>query len=218
MNIDFWPKNPKANLEMNVSSVIKMSYEQKTMKYDNKNKPKTKPIQTQSNPIKPNLTRLRWAGGEREFLFRLEAFDIIAGVFGAGLFQIHITYVGQRTKPGKHVGKFFLFILCIFRDKRGSKFSYLFNKPHKCGWNASFLVSLFVFFRDYLLKFINIHFCRIIRAYRGRKNTLTINTKQEETSRYTLFSNLKVNLKALFYRKHFWPEQLLHHKPSQLAC
>ena len=53
MNVDFWPKNPKANFrnsEMNVSTAITMNYEQIAMNYDNKNKPKTNPIQTQYKP------------------------------------------------------------------------------------------------------------------------------------------------------------------------
>ncbi len=54
MNIDFWPKNPKANFKnakMNISPFESMNYEPRTMNYTNKNKPN----QTQSNPIKPNL-------------------------------------------------------------------------------------------------------------------------------------------------------------------
>jgi len=47
MNIDFWPKNPKANFrngELNVSSCITMNYEHLTINYGNKNKPKSNPI------------------------------------------------------------------------------------------------------------------------------------------------------------------------------
>jgi len=47
----------KANFQksqMNITSVKTMNYEQITMNNDNKNKPNTNPIQTQSNPIKAN--------------------------------------------------------------------------------------------------------------------------------------------------------------------
>ena len=57
MNVDFWPKNPKANFrnsEMNVSTAITMNYEQIAMNYDNKNKPNTNPIKANTNPIKAN--------------------------------------------------------------------------------------------------------------------------------------------------------------------
>jgi len=49
MNIDFWPKNTKANFQnaqMNVSYCFTMNYEQNTMNYENKNKAN----QTQSCP------------------------------------------------------------------------------------------------------------------------------------------------------------------------
>jgi len=54
MNIGFWPKNPKANFQnaqMNVSFCFTMNYEQITMNNAGKNKAKTNPIQTQTNPI-----------------------------------------------------------------------------------------------------------------------------------------------------------------------
>jgi len=53
MNIDFWPKNTKANFQnaqMNVSSSITMNYEQITMNDAIKNKPKqTQPVVSLSN-------------------------------------------------------------------------------------------------------------------------------------------------------------------------
>jgi len=45
------------NARMNVSSAITMNYEQLTMNYANKNKPNSKPIQTQSKPIKANKNK-----------------------------------------------------------------------------------------------------------------------------------------------------------------
>jgi len=47
MHIDFWPKIPKANFqngEMKITFYLTMNYEQKVMKYENKNKPKSNPI------------------------------------------------------------------------------------------------------------------------------------------------------------------------------
>jgi hypothetical protein len=43
-------------------------------------------------------------------LFRFEALDVIAGVFGAAVFQINIAYVRQCAEPGKDISKFLLFI------------------------------------------------------------------------------------------------------------
>ena len=39
------------NAQMNITSVNTMNYEQLTMNYANKNKPNSKPKQTQTNPI-----------------------------------------------------------------------------------------------------------------------------------------------------------------------
>ena len=52
----------KANFQksqMNVSTVITMNYEQRTMNYEIKNKPNTNPIQTQNKPkTNPKQTQL----------------------------------------------------------------------------------------------------------------------------------------------------------------
>ncbi len=90
-------------------------------------------------------------------LFWFEAFDVIAGVFGTGLFQVHIAYVRQRAEPGEDIGKFLLFIFCLIGCQGGGKFSDLFDKPHKRGGDASLPVSLFVFFGNETLKFADIH-------------------------------------------------------------
>jgi len=95
---------------------------------------------------------------KRYTLFRFEAFDATAGVFTASFFQVDIAYICERAEPGKDIGKFFLFIFLVIRDKGGSKLSDFFNKPHKGGRNSSLLVSLFVFPGDYALKFANMHF------------------------------------------------------------
>jgi len=51
------------NAQMNLSSVITMNYEQLTMNYANKNKPNTKPIQTQ---YKANQTQFPKGRNERK--------------------------------------------------------------------------------------------------------------------------------------------------------
>ena len=96
--------------------------------------------------------------GEVHPSFRFEAFDVIAGVFSAGVLQINVAYVRQRAEPGKDISKFLLFIFLVIRCEGGGKFSDLFDKPHKRGGDASLPVSLFVFLRNYPLKFANMHF------------------------------------------------------------
>jgi len=48
-----------------------------------------------------------------ELLLRLEAFDFFAGVFCAGLFQVYIAYIRQRTEPGEDIGEFLFFVLMV---------------------------------------------------------------------------------------------------------
>jgi len=86
MNIGFWPKNPKANFQngkMNVSAVITMNYEQKTMNDANKNKPKTNPIK--ANLPGTKLTRIFCKSMYRRRLWQIFLQSLVdSGLMGYG--------------------------------------------------------------------------------------------------------------------------------------
>lgn len=62
-------------------------------------------------------------------IMSLIAFDIITGVFFAGLFEVNIINIGQRAKPSENISKLqFLFFL-IRTGQRRRKLANLFNEP-----------------------------------------------------------------------------------------
>jgi hypothetical protein len=108
-----------------------------------------------TNPNEPNSKPILFAVGK--YLFRLEAFDVVGGIFFAGLLEVDIADICKCAEPGKDVGEFFVLIFVVAGRKGGGKLTDLLYKPHKSGGDSSVAVALFVFFRNQLLKFTNLH-------------------------------------------------------------
>ena len=87
----------------------------------------------------------------------LEAEMVVASVFLDSLFEIDTIDVGQGTKPGKDVAKFFYFIVMVVAGQGGGKLPNLLDKPEECGGSTTLTVTLTILFIDNFLKFLNCH-------------------------------------------------------------